>query len=852
MLTNKAKDGRIDVRRSAFAAPLRAAGHVSRLFGSVLFVFLLIGAAAGAASPVEGQPLAANVKRVLTALEFLGAPLDEKTTTDLRGAIDRQDAETIQSLLDPHVLFLVNINPELRVKVARGSGKAGLHQHGFTPLLVKVVNDGTVSGRLNVGSPQAGNVFDGASDFSLKRQQQTELNALPNTGRAADRFLDVEVFRDPPMTPTLSGLGVEYILVLAGSNESGRREATVTFDVGQGTQDLGFRGEVPVLFDVAPAVPIRLSIRDHDGTPTAAKLTFRDGTGRIYPSQAKRVAPDFFFQPHIYRQDGDVLLLPPGRFTMTVSRGPEYVVQSKTVTVAEEEATESVLDVRLQRWVEPARHGFYCGDHHIHGAGCAHYQFPTEGVSPADMFLQVKGEGLNVGCVLTWGPCFDFQRRYFSPVADEVSEAMTLLKYDLEISGFGSAPLGHVCLLNLRDQTYPGTNGTTAGWPSWTVPVLRWAKQQGGVTGFPHSAMGTDPPAAAKRLLARFDVDGDGSLSREESESALLPAPFKVIDASKDELLSLAELTTGADQASDELPNLVVPSMTGGGAMEIVVAVPEGVCDFVSAMDTARIGEWNTWYHLLNCGFPLKVSGETDFPCMSSRRVGQGRVYVQLGDVESVDFDAWCAGVAAGRSYVSDGFAHALHFAVDDLTPGTGDVELDESDTVAVEALVAFAEEVPEGVAYGSQTPRQGRRLVGDTRELYTERSAETIRPGTRLVELIVNGRSVATREVPADGATHELAFDVQIEQSSWIALRHFPQLHTNPVNVLVAGRPIRASRESAQWCHDAVDVLWDRRSHMIKEAERSAARSAYDRAKETYVRIARESASVPSGDRDR
>ena len=72
------------------------------------------------------------------------------------------------------------------------------------------------------------------------------------------------------------------------------------------------------------------------------------------------------------------------------------------------------------------------------------------------------------------------------------------------------------------------------------------------------------------------------------------------------------------------------------------------------------------------------------------------------------------------------------------------------------------------------------------------------------------------------------LAFDVNIDQSSWIALRHFPQLHTNPVNVIVSDRPIRASRQSARWCHDAVEVLWDRRSHLIAEAERPAAESVY------------------------
>ena len=93
-------------------------------------------------------------------------------------------------------------------------------------------------------------------------------------------------------------------------------------------------------------------------------------------------------------------------------------------------------------------------------------------------------------------------------------------------------------------------------------------------------------------------------------------------------------------------------TVSGSGAMEIFVSTAEGVCDFISAMNTGRVGEWNTWYHLMNCGFPLKVSGETDFPCMSGTRVGQGRVYVRLGQVNAVDFDAWCAGLAAGREIV--------------------------------------------------------------------------------------------------------------------------------------------------------------------------------------------------------
>src|SRR5262245_64159059 len=59
--------------------------------------------------PVEGQPLAANVHRVLQALEILGAPLDESQSDLLRAAARAQDARNLQQLLDAHVLCVVSI-----------------------------------------------------------------------------------------------------------------------------------------------------------------------------------------------------------------------------------------------------------------------------------------------------------------------------------------------------------------------------------------------------------------------------------------------------------------------------------------------------------------------------------------------------------------------------------------------------------------------------------------------------------------------------------------------------------------------------------------------------------------------
>jgi len=811
-------------------------------------VFVCAARAADLPEPVavEGQPLAANVQRVVEALEFLGAPLAREKQAALAAAGKARDAAKLQQLLDAEVLFVVNLNPEARVKVARGLATARLQQAGWTPVLMKVVNESGGTQRLRVRSPQAGPVYAGVAKLSMDRQKQERLRANENTKGVADRFLEAEMFTSRPMTENLSGLRVEYALALLYSAESGKREATIGFDIGQGTEDLGFRSELPVLFDVRPAIPVKLSVRDHDGTPTVGRFLFLDQHGHVFPPQTKRVAPDLFFQKHIYRADGDTVLLPPGEFTMFYGRGPEYRWQQRQVKIpppssAQPQTPNPKLETQLARWVNPRTHGFLSGDHHIHASGCAHYTQPSVGFSPADMFRQVKGEALNVGCVLTWGPGFDHQQQFFSPDADALSEPLTVLKYDIEVSGFGSQALGHVCLLNLKQQIYPGADGSK-GWPTWTVPVLRWAKQQGGVTGYAHSGSGLqiEPAAAAKRMLAALDTNKDGKLDAGEVANGLLPEPFATADANRDGALSEAELTASHDRVSDVLPNLAIPELNSVGAQEVFVTTALGLCDFISAMDTARLREWNCWYHLLNCGFPLKVSGETDFPCMSGTRVGQGRVYVKLAATNRVDFRAWCEGLRAGRSYVSDGYAHALAFTVNGKLPGDT-VRLEKAGTVTVRAKVAFSAETPLEVYYGGAMPVGGPRLLGDTVVLHETKGPGVFGGGRRKLELVVNGRAIAEKEVPADGREHEVEFKVGLDRSSWVALRQFPQLHTNPVNVLVGGQPIRASRASARWAIECIEQLWRVRSRSIAAGDRDEARRTYDRVIEQYRRIASE-----------
>jgi len=106
----------------------------------------------------------------------------------------------------------------------------------------------------------------------------------------------------------------------------------------------------------------------------------------------------------------------------------------------------------------------------------------------------------------------------------------------------------------------------------------------------------------------------------------------------------------------------------------------------------------------------------------------------------------------------------------------------------------------------------------------------------------VMNGQVVAQQSVPADGKIHELSFEVPVNQSSWIALRQFPQLHTNPVNVTINKAPIRASKQSARWCAESIKLLWKNRHTRIKEEERTAAQESYQKAIKTYEQIERES----------
>jgi hypothetical protein len=713
---------------------------------------------------VEPQPLMAQADRVLAALDHLGSPANPEVKAAVNKARTEPDGQTavaqLQKAMDSLCLLVVQINPESRVQVRLGTARPELVEQGWRSFLIKVDNEAGVTAPLKADSA----------------------NARPLAGsppaEVADRWLDVHMFGQQPLEPTLSGLKVEYRIAELYSRDAGKREATLSFNVGQGTQDLGFRSEISILFDCQPAQRVTFRVRDENGDPATGCFLIRDQLGRVYPQQTKRLAPDFFFETQVYRGDGETIALPDGDYSVEFSRGPESIAEQRTLTVRGEPQTASF---QVRRWIDPARQGWWSGDHHIHAAGCAHYNNPTEGVAPPDMMRQCSGEDLKVGCNLTWGPCFDFQKQFFCGQIDKVSQYPYLLRYDIEVSGFGSHQSGHLCLLRLKEEDYPGGR-STGHWPTLGLNTLRWAKKQGAITGTAHSGWG-------------LKVEGN------------------------------------------EIPNYNLPLFDGIGAEEFIVDVthevpgPDGkdtpAVDFYSLVDTPMVWELNMWYQILNAGFRTRASGETDFPCIMAERVGLGRTYVKLDG--ALDFDTWCDGLRLGRSYVSDGRSHLLAFKANDAAVGEGGSELNLAGPGVVHMTAKVA-------ALLDSVPRpEIQNLPLDRQPYWNIERARLGNSRTVPLEVIVNGLAVTNLPVVADGALRDVVFDVKIERSSWVALRILGSSHSNPIWVLVGGKKLAPSRRSVEWCLRAVDQCWSQKQRFIKESEMEDARQAYDHARAVY-----------------
>src|ERR1051326_3105932 len=205
------------------------------------------GAAAASDAPalplvknVELQPLVAQVRRLLEASDYLGAPVSAADRKALEAAFAKPDGgaagEAIQAVLDRYCLFGVNINPESRVKVAAGPAKPALVEKGWRQFLVKVQNEAGVTAELRAVSRNAQSVHNSPwkknpSDEQFRKRGDDAAAAED----PAELWLDLQMFNGQPLRRELSGLSLEYRIIQLYSRDTGKREGKVAFNVGQGT-----------------------------------------------------------------------------------------------------------------------------------------------------------------------------------------------------------------------------------------------------------------------------------------------------------------------------------------------------------------------------------------------------------------------------------------------------------------------------------------------------------------------------------------------------------------------------------------------------------------------------------------
>jgi hypothetical protein len=224
-----------------------------------------------------------------------------------------------------------------------------------------------------------------------------------------------------------------------------------------------------------------------------------------------------------------------------------------------------------------------------------------------------------------------------------------------------------------------------------------------------------------------------------------------------------------------------------GSGMEAPVAAVLGVMDAYNLADGLE-ADYQRYYRLLNCGLRIPASSGTDWWIYD-----HNRVFVQIEG--SLDYDAWIAGLRAGRTFVSNG--PLLEMDVNGKAPGAT-IECSGAVEVTVSALS---------------------RLPFDR------------------VELIYNGEVVADQSAWKRGG--------------WMAARvagggrthaNYPIFaHTSPVYLRVPGTPSRLAASAGGFVDEIEDSVRSIRKSFkfSSDADRAVALGLFDRARSAFIKLA-------------
>ena len=188
-------------------------------------------------------------------------------------------------------------------------------------------------------------------------------------------------------------------------------------------------------------------------------------------------------------------------------------------------------------------------------------------------------------------------------------------------------------------------------------------------------------------------------------------------------------LSYWADEAHAQGATVISPHFPSPNG-EPATLIATGRLDGVEMLRHTKINHLE-YYRYLNCGYRLPLVGGTD-KMSAEVPVGMYRTYVKIPDDQEFNYDNWCKNVVKGRTFLSGG--PIISFTVDGKEIGDT-VSLSGAGTVEVEAR------------------------------------AESIFPIHRL-EVIQDGRVVASTEARDGARCLELKEKVKIDGHTWLAAR--------------------------------------------------------------------------------
>jgi hypothetical protein len=517
------------------------------------------------------------------------------------------------------------------------------------------------------------------------------------------------------------------------------RSASVLFDVGA-MHPGSYLLPVTVVADGRPAtidLPIEcrpsgiLRVRlvdDATGEPVAARVYLRDDVGDAAPVGVtiRRDDHDNVF----FHAEGSFEARIAGTARLRIVRGIEYEAAEFELPVRADAEVDA--PVRLRRWSHMAADGWYSGDVHVH----LHYggEYLLE---PADAALVQRAEDVNFlnMMVANQGSGWVHDIGHFTGADHELSSGAHILRWGEE---YRNNFYGHMCMYGINEL----------------VPPI--------YSGFPNSEHAHDLPSNADAAAHCHSVGGTLSYAHPMFESGDLDAVF-----SPQRRLSVEAKELPVDAALGHIDAVDVMSYPG------------------NTVETCRL-----WYRLLNCGLRLSATAGTDTfmnhadqEQFSNPPAGD-RVFVRVDGAFTTQ--SWCAGVRAGRTFVSDG--PMLSITINGCEIGD-EIIAHAGDVLRIEA------------AAGSAVP-------------------------LHRIELIVNGEVVVASSIDGDASAAELTHELQVDRSCWIAFRASGPVHelvldpdgafahTSPIYVTVAGAPIDAREDAAYF------VEWIERLIAVTEAK--------------------------------